>query len=160
MKGEALRELEKLALEAKRIKHPNMPAFAIVKPSFSDQDTNSLTTAILEAIRLHGGFATRVQTQGQYDPTRKIWRKGQTVIGMPDITGIINGKSISIEVKNKRTRDRLSHHQKDTIKRIQDAGGLCFVARDFESFYAWFKSCIDPQQTVSTAQKPIESTIK
>jgi hypothetical protein len=134
---DALRELEKLSFEAKQKRYSHAPKYALVKSRFSDRTTNDLTQAIIECVRIHGGFISRINNVGVWDATRKIYRTSTTVKGFPDLTGVICGKPINIEVK--RGRDKMSVEQLDVMQKIKSAGGFYFVARDFGTFYTWFK---------------------
>lgn len=99
---------------------------------------NALTRAILHLITIEGGFATRINSQGQFDPVRRIMRRGTTVPGMTDIVGVYKGFPLFIEVK--AGRDQLSLNQLDVQKRVEKAGGKWFCARDFDVFLKWFKA--------------------
>lgn len=52
---------------------------------------------------------------------------GSVAAGTPDIIACVNGKFIGIEVK-RPTGGRVSELQKNHIKRINEAGGLAFIA--------------------------------
>lgn len=93
---------------------------------------NNVTKAIIAYTRLRGGFATRINTQGQYDPRLKIWRPGSTVKGMSDILIVFEGIPIFVEVKV--GKDKQSKEQKAFEESVTKAGGLYFVARDIETF--------------------------
>jgi hypothetical protein len=144
-------ELRRLALETLKKKHPNFPDqyFAVTK--YTDKDANSLTRAICDFIRFKGGQAERINTTGIYRDNSKVvedvlgyrkkigsgyWTKGQSTPGSADIAAVINGKAIKIEVKH--GKDRLSEVQKQYQKDIESAGGVYYVAKDFQSFYQWF----------------------
>lgn len=61
----------------------------------------------------------------------KVWQGLGSTAGVPDIVGITkDGRFLGIEVKTKN--GRLSPHQEQFIKRINDAGGVAFVARSVE----------------------------
>ncbi|GAA4470451.1 hypothetical protein GCM10023189_59060 [Nibrella saemangeumensis] len=143
-----LQELIRLDLEAKRLKCPNVPAFAIKPTKYSDKTANDLTRAIIRCIELYGGYAVRVQTQGQFNEKLGRWTKGTTKTGTADIHGIYNGQHLSIEVKI--GRDRQSEAQRRTADQVSRSGGLYFIAKDFESFWQWFHA-IDANSPTNTA---------
>ena len=59
------------------------------------------------------------------------WGGPMSPKGVPDLICCQNGRLIGIEVKTKT--GRLSPEQVEFIKRINDAGGLAFVARDLDT---------------------------
>ena len=132
-----LRQLSLLDLEAKRRKYPNVPAFGVPATKFSDKTANDLTKSVMRAIELFGGYAVRVQSQGQYDPRTREWRKGTTRQGTADIHAVIDGKHFSIEVK--KGKDRLSQAQRKTADLVRGAGGTYLTVRDFDTFWLWLQ---------------------
>jgi len=60
--------------------------------------------------------------------------------GSADISATINGRSVKIEVKWKA--DRQSKDQKAYQEQVERAGGVYYIAKDFDSFYAWFNEFI------------------
>lgn len=126
--------LKEMKLAADTAKYPSIPDYAIVTRKYNDGNANGLTRCILDFIKLKGGYSVRVNTQGQMRGGK--WTKGTTTPGTPDISAIVNGKAISVEIKV--GRDTLSEAQIKQAELIQAAGGLYYVARDFEGFYKWF----------------------
>lgn len=124
----------------------------ILKP-MSDKTANGLTKCIIDWITLKGGYANRINTQGQARvnkiPRYNIltgkteyrdsvtWTPSTTRIGTPDIDAIIQGKAVKIEVKI--GKDKLSEAQKKHLEDIARAGGMYFVARDMDSFVEWYE---------------------
>lgn len=153
-KSQALKELEKLSLEAKRLRYPNNPY--LVGDTFRDDTSGGLTKAIIAWIRLKGGQAERISTTGRpidrtqtfADVTGKSrtigrveWIPGTGTNGSADISATIAGRSVKIEVKI--GNDRQSQAQKEYQKAIQTAFGIYFIARDFDSFVTWFNLNFD-----------------
>lgn len=132
----ALQHLSDLDWQDKRRRYKSVPDFAIPRRRFSDKTANDLTKAIIRYVDLMGGYATRIQSQGQYNDRLKRWTKGTTRKGTADIHAVVNGLHLSIEVKI--GRDRMSQAQRQTAEQISRAGGRYFVAGDFQSFYNWF----------------------
>jgi hypothetical protein len=134
----------------------------ILKP-ISDKTANGLTKCIIDWITLKGGYANRINTQGQARvhkvPRYNIltgkteyrdsvqWTPSTTRIGTPDIDAIIHGKAVKIEVKI--GKDKLSEAQKKHLEDIAKAGGLYFVAKDMESFINWYKLNFEHEQNHS-----------
>jgi Holliday junction resolvase len=56
--------------------------------------------------------------------------------GIPDVIGIYKGRFIGVEVKI--GADRQSDDQKLREQEIVKAGGLYYIAKDFDSFKIWF----------------------
>jgi hypothetical protein len=132
----AVRELEKLAMEAARNKYPGFPDGYLAPRLYRDDNTNGLTKCICHYIQLRGGSAFRINSQGQYDPRLKKWRPSGQRKGLPDIQGTWQGRSLSIEVK--RGRDKLRPDQERVKNELTGAGALYYLARDFEGFKSWF----------------------
>lgn len=123
-------------------RYPNVPANFRPKPKYEDRTANGLTRCILDFIRFSGGFATRIQSQGQYRAggggRKGTYTYGTTRKGTADIHAVINGLHLSLEVKV--GRDKMSDAQRQMQADIQKAGGLYYVARDFDSFMTWFNA--------------------
>ena len=138
-----------MAYDAKLKKYDNQPY--LVKPKFSGKTANGLTKAIIKFIQLSGGQAERISTTGRMIDQRKTytdvvgvrrtigstkWIPSTSTKGSADISATINGKSVKIEVKI--GRDRQSEAQKKYQSDIERAGGIYYLAKDFESFYQWY----------------------
>ncbi len=132
-KSSAMKELKRLSCEATRTKYPKLPEAAVCPPNYKVNTANGLTRAIIGLIGLSGGFATRISTTGQIRGGR--WVKGTTRKGTADIHAIYKGLHLSIEVKI--GKDKQSQYQKDVEREVNAAGGVYYVARDFQSFYDW-----------------------
>ncbi|KAF0132032.1 MAG: hypothetical protein FD155_556 [Bacteroidetes bacterium] len=153
-KSEALKILEKMDFENLVSQYPNTPTKYLPKPTYSDNDANSLTKAIIRFIWLKNGQAERVNSIGkQIDRretvtdicgrTRQVgslqWIRSTGTTGTADISATIAGRSVKIEVKCSATGDRYqSEAQKAYERSILKAGGLYFIATDFEQFYNWY----------------------
>ena len=121
---------------------------------WKDNSANSLTNSIIFYINATGNQAERIGSQGQYREGKKIqvgtgeieytkqlpgkWTKGQGTKGTADISSTINGKSVKIEVKY--GRDVQSEVQKQYQNKIETAGGIYYIARDFDSFIEWYNT--------------------
>lgn len=136
--SKALKDLALLSLEGKRQKYPNVPTNAVPATKYTDKTANGLTKCILSLLQVEGCYATRIQSQGQYHEKLQSWTKGTTSKGTADIHATINGRHVSIEIKI--GKDRQSEAQRATQAKIEAAGGLYFIARDFQSFYDYFQT--------------------
>ena len=137
-KPQAVKDLDRLALEYFRRNHPDFPEAAIPPQSYRDDTANSLTRCIVAFIRFHGGQAERINTTGmpQQRGRRIVWRKSNTTKGSADISATIAGRSVKIEIKI--GADRQSEAQKCYQAAIEQAGGFYFIAKDFTRFVEWY----------------------
>jgi len=139
-----LKHLKQLHMAAIREKYPALPEEAIAAPMFSDSTANGLTKAIVAYIGFIGGWATRVSATGRMVDkgtevrAKMVYIPGTTKRGTADIMGVVRGRAVSIEVKI--GRDRQSKEQRQVEQAITTAGGLYYVARDFQSTYEWINS--------------------
>lgn len=119
---------------AARQKYPNFPPDYVPMPKRTDKTANGLTRCIIDFIVLHGGLAERVNVMGRQINGR--WTRSHSLRGTADIHATYNGRTIAIEVKI--GRDRQSEAQKAYQERIERAGGVYFIAKDFATFAQWF----------------------
>jgi hypothetical protein len=138
----ALQYLNALADAAKATKHPNVPAFGLVKSKYSDKDANGLTICVVDFLNLSGHFATRLASTGTYRADINQYIPSQQRSGLPDVMAVINGQAVFVEVKI--GKDRLSAKQQGTIKELLRAGAWCFVTKTFEEFYSWYTAQFQP----------------
>ena len=133
----ALQRLAALDLEAKQQKYPGVPPAYIPKTKFEDKTANGLTKCVTRWIELHGGYAPRIQSQGQYNERLGRWTKGTTRKGTADVHAVYHGQHLSIEIKV--GRDKQSTAQQKTAQLVEQAGGCYYIARTFEGFLHWFR---------------------
>jgi len=131
-----IEQLKKLDHESKTKKYPSVPAHAIPRAKHNDTTANGITRAVLSWLELKGHYATRIQSQGQYQPKLKRWTKSTVKRGVGDISAVINGRSIMIEVK--AGRDRQSEWQKQTQEQVEASGGVYLLVRSFDDFHKWY----------------------
>jgi Holliday junction resolvase len=132
-----------------------MPPEYIVRTKFTDKTANGLTKAIVKWINLNGYQAERISTSGRWVDNSKVvtdvlgnqkkigsgkYIKGSGTKGSADISATIKGKSIKIEVKI--NKDRQSEAQVEYQKAIERAGGIYFIAKDFNSFYEFYSTLV------------------
>lgn len=99
--------------------------------------TADLTQAIIKYIKARGGYAVRINCFGMYDEKTGRWRKSTTERGTADIHACIEGKHISIEVKN--GDDRMSEQQHNVQEAVISAGGIYLIIHEFVEFHTWYK---------------------
>jgi hypothetical protein len=152
----AIQRLKELAIQEKRRLFPSVPLYAIKHPNYSDKKANGLTACIIDFIRLKGGQAERINNTGRMIDRRETftdilghkrtiggyeWIRGTGTNGTADISATVGGRSVKIEVKI--GRDRQSPAQIQYQKSIEKAGGLYFLAKDFESFFLWYSKTFE-----------------
>lgn len=149
----AIDELRELYLEDHKIRYPSMPDYARVSKKYSDKTANGLTRCIIDFLQLSGCQAERTSNTGRLiDCTKRVtdvlgntrligstqWIKGSGTSGTADISAVIQGRSVKIEVKI--GRDRQSENQKRYQEQIEQAGGVYLMISSFDQFLTWYKS--------------------
>jgi VRR-NUC domain. len=129
-KPDSVKELEQLYFEQKRMRNPDMPF--PVKTKFRDDSANGLTRCITAWLQLHGYFAGRVNTTGTYNQKLGRYIYSGSKRGMADVTAVINGRHVSIEIKY--GKDRIRPEQLKVKKEIEAAGGVYIIASSFDGF--------------------------
>lgn len=133
-----------------------MPPDYVPKVNYTDKTANGLTKCVCDWINLNGWQAERVSTTGRYIDDSKIvedvlgnrkkigtgkYIPGTGTKGSADISAVIKGRPIKIEIKT--GKDRQSEHQKKYEQDIIKAGGIYIIATDFDQFMMWYKSFMD-----------------
>jgi len=137
-KPEAVKELEKLATDDARLKHPTLPEYALIVRKFRDDTANSLTSCIVTYITLKGGFASRINNTGMYRAKLGRYTPGTSCKGLADVMATYRGLSFHIEIKI--GKDKQSDHQKQIELQVNNSGGFYYLARNFTDFKAWLDS--------------------
>jgi hypothetical protein len=81
---------------------------------------------------MNGYFSARINTQGNYSQKLKRFIHSGAKRGMADVTSIINGRHVSIEVKS--GRDKLRPEQWKVKDEVEAAGGIYMVVSSFDNF--------------------------
>jgi hypothetical protein len=125
----------------------SMPPDYVPKDKFTDKTANGLTKAIVTFINLAGGQAERISSMGRVIDGRKVvtnvlgqtgligsqtYIRGTSTNGTADISSIIKGKSVKIEVKI--GRDKMSPAQIEYKANVERAGGVYIIAKDWQGF--------------------------
>lgn len=105
---------------------------------FKGETANKITGNILRILALQGWYASRMQSQGQYDPVKGIWRKGTVKRGAPDVIACIKGLFVGIEVK--AGNDNMSIWQVETEQEIKRASGVYWVVTSTNDFIQKFET--------------------
>ena len=138
-KPESVKLLEQLHFERKRLKHPDNPY--PVKAKFRDDSANGLTKCITAWMELNGYFAARINTTGTYSQKLGKYIHSGSRKGMADVTAVVNGRHVSIEVKY--GKDRLRPEQIKVRNEVEAAGGVYIVASTFDNFLEQIKSILE-----------------
>jgi len=134
-KPASVKVLERLHFERKKMKHPDIPY--PVRTTFRDDKANDLTRCIIAWLQLNGHFGGRVNTGGTYSEKLGKYIRSGSKKGMADITAVMNGKHVSIEVKT--GRDRIRENQMKVKQEIERAGGVYIVVHSFDDFLEQIK---------------------
>jgi hypothetical protein len=150
LKSNAIKYLESLAIEDFKLKHNNFPLQCMAPRNYRDDSANSLTKCVLEYLRLRGWQAERITNMGRQISTRRTytdvlgmqrsigstkWIPGTGTNGTADISSIIKGRSVKIEIKY--GKDHQSVKQKLYQESVERAGGIYMIASTFEQFFEW-----------------------
>lgn len=148
-KSPAVKLLELLANQAAREKYPDVPYLA--PRIFRDDSEAGLIKCITTFLKLKGWQADRINNTGRPLDTRKTftdvlgnprtigsltWLPGTGTRGISDVMACIDGRLVAIEIKIRSDRQRPA--QKEYQEKITKAGGLYYIARDFETFLQWY----------------------
>lgn len=151
IKPESVKELERLANEREFARYPNFPY--PVKTSYRDDTANGLTKCVIIWLKLHGCQAERINTTGRMiderynveDVTGRTcqigsvrWVYSTTTNGSADISAIIKGRSVKIEIKV--GRDVQSDAQRRYQQEVEAAGGVYLLVHNFTEFVDWWNS--------------------
>jgi len=129
-KPDSVKELERLFHEQKKAKHPDVPY--LPKTAFRDDSASGLTQSIIAWLKLNGHFAARVNVTGIYDVRLGKYRRSGARKGMADISAVVKGRHVSIEVKT--GRDRMRPDQLKVKSEVEAAGGVYIVVSSFDDF--------------------------
>lgn len=124
----------------------------MIAPKYTDKTANGLTRMVTDWIKFNGGQAERINVTGRFIKAKMItdvvgfkrqvgsdkWINGNGTKGSADISATIIGRSVKIEVKI--GRDIQSDYQKQYQESIERAGGIYYIAKDFDSFYEWYNT--------------------
>lgn len=150
----SLKQLKELALADSRRRHPHFPEAARYVKPYTDKTANGLTRAIIDFLRFNGHQAERINCTGRPVDNTKIiedilgdfrrvgsvkWLPTSGQKGTSDISAVIHGRAVKIEVK---IRDRQSADQKSYQLTIEKAGGVYWLVRSFDEFLNYYNELI------------------
>lgn len=110
----------------------------------SVESANSITMKIINFLKREGWQAERISVVGRpltaKQGGRELvigWAQSHMTVGTADISATIRGRSVKIEVK--AGADRQSDAQRNYQRDIERAGGIYYIARDFDTFLLWYR---------------------
>lgn len=116
---------------------------------------NRIRNAICSWLSLYRCFAFIHDSVGIYDTKLKMFRANKNrfrIKGVSDILGIWEGKFLAIEVK--AGKNTLTPHQQYFLERVNQEGGIGFVARSIADVERFLK----PKQTSKKAPQTDSGT--
>ena len=150
MKKENKARIKALELSYLTAKYPNQKYMPLSE--WNDNSANALTKCITQFLILSWWQAERINTMGVYREGAKIqvgenirqlkgkYTPSTSTKGSADISAIIKGRSVKIEVKF--GNDKQSDAQKQYQLAVESAGGIYYIARDFDSFLIFYDNFI------------------
>jgi len=150
-----LQQLSDLEHAKSCLKSPSMPKDYVPRFKYTDKTANGLTRCVVDWINFNGGQAERISTTGRVISNiqtvsdvmgikRTIgsnkYIKGTGTKGSADISAVIKGRAVKIEVKMK---DKQSPHQIKYQQSIENAGGQYWLVHDFDEFMFHYESFMD-----------------
>lgn len=135
-KSPELKELQKEINDFRVKRDPNAK-----KIYYSDKSAPEIEKAVIHYTFLRGWFAEKVSSMG-----RNILKNGSLIFvpnnnttGQADLSVIIAGRSIKVEVKCLYTMDKWqSTAQKRYQRQIEKANGIYIIIRTFKEYKDWF----------------------
>ncbi len=146
-----LKVLNSLAWENLKRRYPEIRPELLPRPKYRERTANQLTQSVIAFIKLTGGQAERISVSGRTIDHRQTftdvlghqrsigtlqWIPGTMTRGSADVSLIVQGRSLKIEIKI--GRDRQSEHQKKYQAEVEKAGGIYLIVKDFQGFYDWY----------------------
>lgn len=132
VKPESVRAFENEYNAHKYDKNPDFPAYARTRTTFRDDTANGLA----RLIEMHGlwynYFVGRVNTTGIYDPKTGKFRNTGARKGMADLSAVVDGKPVQIEIKAGNDKPRTD--QLATAAAYEKAGGLYVFVHNFDEW--------------------------
>ena len=147
-KPAALIDFENEYNAAQAQKFARIPPECRARTTFSDRDANSLTRAIIAHLRFHGYFAARVNSTGIYDQRRGTWRTSNARRGLADISAVIAGRSVQLEIK--AGNDRPRGEQMQVQREVRASGGVYEFVHNFPEYIALYNRLTEGRSLVNS----------
>lgn len=148
----AIDVLNELSYQRFVSEHPEHPYPRESCKRYKDGTANELTKAVIAYITMVGGQAERISVTGRMIDERKTYVdvlgharqigkvkyiKSSMKVGTADVSAVIGGKSVKVEIKV--GRDRIRPAQVEYKAAIERAGGIYLIVKTFDDFYNWYQ---------------------
>jgi hypothetical protein len=143
-----LKDLSDMRYKYDSDRHPSIPEHGRYRITYTDKTANGLTKCIKDFCDMSGILCDRTGSEGRFRPGKSVvdvigrtrvmkgtWLPGNNV-GQGDLQIVMKGKIYSVEIKI--GRDSQSEVQKDFQARLERAGGIYTVVKDWDDFYKQF----------------------
>lgn len=148
-------ELEFLYHEFKKEKYPSTPTNYLPLTKFRDDKTNDLTKCVIAYTKVKGYFIERISSTGRYQGGR--WIKGSGTKGTADLSAVINGRAVKIEIKCAATNDRQSADQRKYQQQVEKAGAIYIIVRRFKDYFNWLNDFTNESaNNIQAKQEPTQ----
>ena len=104
---------------------------------FKDDCANALTRSIMAYLTMNGHLAARINTQGNYSQKLGKYIKSGSTKGVADIISTVFGKSVYIEVKFGKDKQRKEQIEFENL--VNESDGIYIIAKTYEQFINEFK---------------------
>ena len=137
-KPDSVKVLEDEWYAYKQRQHPSNPA--VIKNKLRDDTANGITECVMTWLKLHGCFAARVNTTGIYSVKLGRYIRGGSTKGMADVSAVVNGRSVQVEVK--AGRDKPRPEQLKVKQQVEAAGGVYLFVHSLDDFLTQIKTIL------------------
>lgn len=166
MKGNGLKRLRELAWKDSWERHPSLPDYVRVIHNYTDKTANGLTRCILDFLRFSGNQGERISNTGRVlDNSRVVadvlgtqrrigsmtWIPGTGAAGTADLSAIIKGISVKIEIKI--GRDVMSAAQERYRDQVIRAGGQYWLCHNMDEFHTFYTKLIHTKNEQSISAR-------
>jgi hypothetical protein len=131
-----------------------MPEYIRSTRNYSDKTANGLTKCVIDFLRFSGWQAERINCTGKMIDNTKVitdvlgdrrsvgsvkWLPTSGQRGTADISAVINGRAVKIEVKmkDKQSPDQIRYQQQ-----VERAGGCYWLCHSFEEFLSFYNGIV------------------
>lgn len=157
--------LQRLYMADLRKSYPTAPEYALPERKYSDTTANGLTKCIKDFLNYSGHQAERINSMGRAIDKREIstdvlgnkrqigsmkYIPGTATNGTADISSVIYGASVKIEVKI--GKDRQSQAQLKYQRDVEEAGGVYIISKDFDGFVEDYRRLVFTDKRTHTSQ--------
>ncbi len=135
IKSQEVKDLELLCYEWRKARGINKP-----KRYYTDKTASGLEKCIINYTVIRGWQAEKIQSMGRQilNNGKPVFVRNNNTTGQADLSLIIKGRAVKVEVKCKWTGDNIqSEKQKEYQKQVEKVGGIYLIIREFSHFKHW-----------------------